>query len=371
MEIMQEIQTLAGGIPDQMEHLQTEEATKVALIMPFIKTLGYDVFDPTEVVPEYTADFGVKKGARVDYAIVRDGKPIILFECKAANVSLDDMQTAQLAGYFAATDARFAVLTNGVVYRFHSDLDKTHRMDLKPFLEIDMLELDNELCQELRRFTKTSFDVSEIVQAAMGLKYTKEIKRLLSGQLTEPSDEFVKFIVSQIYSGRQVKSVAKRFQEYTRLAFNQFVDEHACDRFKSAMALEENPPTAITPNGNGAHPKNPPAPDIVTTEAELQGYCIVKALIHDVVDMRRVTMRDRKGFCGILLDDSQQKTICRLRFNGTQKYLGLLDERREEKVPINEVDDIYSYADRLITTVKHYEGENASNVASGGFRVST
>ncbi len=149
LELMDEIQAIAAGIPGQIEHLQTEEATKIALIMPFIKALGYNVFDPTEVVPEYTADFGIKKGARVDYAIMKDGKPIILFECKSADVNLDDMHTAQLAGYFAATDARFAVLTNGVIYRFHSDLDKSNKMDLKPFLEIDMLELDNELLHEL------------------------------------------------------------------------------------------------------------------------------------------------------------------------------------------------------------------------------
>ncbi len=247
---MDEIKALAERISDKIERLQTEEATKAALIMPFIGALGYDVFDPAEVIPEYTADFGVNRGARVDYAIMQDGKPIILFECKSADVPLDDRQVAQLAGYFAATDARFAILTNGVMYRFYSDLDKSNKMDLKPFLEINMLELDIELCLELRRFTKVSFDVSDNVEAAVELKYTKEIKRLLSEQLTEPSDEFVKFFVSQIYSGRKVKSVEKRFEEYTRLAFNQFVNEHVYERFKSAMTVEEKSPSTIPSNDN-------------------------------------------------------------------------------------------------------------------------
>ncbi len=356
MELMDEIKALAERISDKIERLQTEEATKAALIMPFIGALGYDVFDPAEVIPEYTADFGVNRGARVDYAIMQDGKPIILFECKSADVPLDDRQVAQLAGYFAATDARFAILTNGVMYRFYSDLDKSNKMDLKPFLEINMLELDIELCLELRRFTKVSFDVSDNVEAAVELKYTKEIKRLLSEQLTEPSDEFVKFFVSQIYSGRKVKSVEKRFEEYTRLAFNQFVNEHVYERFKSAMTVEEKSPSTITSNDNGADSDIPPVGEIVTTEEELQGYFIVKTLLHDVVDMGRVMMRDKKGFCGISLDDNQQKTICRLYFNGTRRYLGLLDEKREEKVPITDVEDICTYAHRLKAAVRRYEG---------------
>ncbi len=268
---MDEIQTIAARIPGQIEHLQTEEATKHALIMPFIKALGYNVFDPAEVVPEYTADFGVKKGARVDYAIMKDGKPIILFECKSADVNLDEMHTAQLAGYFAATDARFAILTNGVMYRFYSDLDKSNKMDLKPFLEINMLELDIELCLELRRFTKASFDVSDNVEATVELKYTKEITRLLSEQLTQPSDEFVKFFVSQIYSGKKVQSVARRFEDYTRRAFNQFVNEHVYERLRSAMTSEEDSSSTISPSVSGVH-QDVPTPSeqegIVTTDSQ-------------------------------------------------------------------------------------------------------
>ena len=186
------------------------------------------------------------------------------------------------------------------------------------------------------------------------------IKRLLSEQLTEPTGEFVKFFVSQIYTGRKVKSVEKRFEEYTRLAFNQFVNEHVYGRFKSAMAVEETP-SSITSNDNGAHSDIPPVGEIVTTEEELQGYFIVKTLLHDVVDMGRVMMRDKKGFCGILLDDNQQKTICRLRFKGTRRYLGLLDEKREEKVPIGNVEEICTYAHRLKATVRCYEEASAKH----------
>jgi len=69
--------------------------------MPFINVLGYDVFDPTEVVPEFTADIGTKKGEKVDYAIMKDGKPIILFECKWSGADLNKEHASQLHRYFS------------------------------------------------------------------------------------------------------------------------------------------------------------------------------------------------------------------------------------------------------------------------------
>lgn len=73
------IRDLAAQVRIQLPNIQTEEATKNALIMPFITALGYNVFNPTEVTPELHADVGLKKGEKVDYAILVDGKPAILF----------------------------------------------------------------------------------------------------------------------------------------------------------------------------------------------------------------------------------------------------------------------------------------------------
>lgn len=170
MDFVEQIRALAAGVPGQLEHIRTEEATKAALIMPFITALGYDIHDPTEVVPEFTADFGVKKSNRVDYAIMSDGKPIMLFECKPADKCLDEEHASQLFAYFAATEARIGVLTNGLVYRFHTDLDTTHKMDSRPFLEFNILDIDDELLEELERFTKSTFDVDSTRKAAGDLK---------------------------------------------------------------------------------------------------------------------------------------------------------------------------------------------------------
>lgn len=367
MDLIDEIRALAARIPKQIQLLQTEQATKNALVMPFIGALGYNVFDPTEVMPEFTADIGTKQGEKVDYAIIKDGKPIMLFECKAAHVDLEE-HVSQLFRYFAVTEARFGILTNGVFYRFHSDLDEANKMDLRPFLEFNILEVDDALVEELKRFTKSSFDLDSTLEAASELKYTKEIKRVISQQLREPSDDFVRFFASQIYSGsqaglrrRMTQSVRQKFAEHTKDALNQLINDRINERLKSAMTTEDEKTVKARTRPLDSSASEDITSDQgvtrpVTTEEELQGYYIVKAVLRDVVDVRRIAMRDYVGHCGILLDDTNRKPICHFRFNTSQKYLVLMDEhRKEERIPIQDVDDIYQYADRLKVAVSYYE----------------
>jgi hypothetical protein len=361
MSFSDEIKTLAGHVTEHKEHCRTEEATKQALIVPFIRILGYDVNDPKEVVPEFTADVDPKRSDRVDYAIMKDDKPIMMFECKAVNSNLEkDEKWKQLFLYFAATEVKFAILTNGVDYQFFSDLDKRNKMDQRPFLEFNLLNIDDSAIEELKRFTKEEFDPDDIRIAAVELKYTREINRILFEQLKEPSEEFIKFFTSRIYSGRKMRqTVIQRFSPLTRKAFKQFITDQAYAWMKSGPG-----------NGNGASIREEADSDGVlgvenlggplvtsTTEEELQGYFIVKAILHGTIDLKRVQMRDYKAFCGVLLDDSKKKPICRLRFNSPQnKRLGLINEHsEEEQVPIEDLNDIYKYADRLKAAVLSYQ----------------
>ena len=363
MSLVDEIQALAARIPSQVEYLRTEEATKNALIMPFINALGYNVFDPTEVVPEFTCDFGIKKGEKVDYAIMKDGKPIILFECKTAGSNLGDTHSSQLYRYFSVTVARFGILTNGVAYRFHSDLDQANKMDSKPFFEFSLLDLDDGILDELSKFTKASFDLESNIEAASELKYTKEIKRILSEQLREPSEDFVKIFASQISPGRMTQARKERFAQLTKQAFTQFITDRVYSRLKSAMASESD----AVPVGGDTGTASDSLPDetgpqdarILTTEDELRGFYMVEAILREIVDVKRVYMRDVRSYCSVLLDDNNRKPICRLRFNRSQKYIGLFNNQREEEiVPIDGIDDIYQYADRLKATVTYLEGSS-------------
>lgn len=370
MDFIDKIHELAARIPSQIDHIQTEEATKNALILPFISALGYNVFDPREVVPEFIADVGTKKGEKVDYAVLIDGKPSILFECKWCGVDLDKEHASQLYRYFSVTDGRFGVLTNGIIYRFFSDLEKQNKMDEKPFFEFNMLNVDDLLVEELKKFTKSSFNLDDILTTASELKYTKEIKKIIDEQTRAPSDEFVKFFASQVYSGKMTRPKVEQFSEITKKALKQFINDKISERLKFALAEEHITSEAGASNGESLEQEvleDRQSDENFTTEEEYEGYYIVKSILREIIDAKRVNIRDFKSFCNILLDDKIHKPICRLHFNTPQKYLGLIDEQKnEEKVPIDDLDEIYEYADSLKSTVKFYDENDAT---SGSQRV--
>jgi predicted type IV restriction endonuclease len=356
MDFIDHLQALAARVSKQVDMLLTEEATKNALVMPFINALGYNVFDPTEVTPELNADVGIKKGEKVDYAILKDGQVIMLFECKSVGTNLDKVTPTQLFRYFTVTNARVGVLTNGVVYRFFSDLEAPNKMDTKPFLEFNLFEIQEALVPELKKLTRSHFDTNSIVEAAGELKYTREIKRVLAEQLVSPSDEFIRLFIAQVYSGRVTQAVRDQFGPIVHKAFRQFVNDQISDRLKSALEQESQPVAAAAAETPAETPRR--EADVVTTEEEREGYHVVKSILREIVDPRRIAARDVKTYFGILLDDNNRKPICRLHFNTFQKYVGFFDkgEKQEERVPIDRVDDIYQLSDRLKAAVAVYDG---------------
>ncbi|BDD85941.1 type I restriction endonuclease [Desulfofustis limnaeus] len=220
MEFIDQLNALSARALKQRDIIKTEEATKNALVMPFIQTLGYDIFDPTEVIPEFTADVGKKKGEKVDYAIVADGQLSMLFECKCCGSNLNDCHASQLRRYFHVTTARIAVLTNGLVYRFFSDLEEPNKMDEKPFMEVNLVDIDPQILPELKKLTKNSFELEKMLSTANDLKYTREIKNLLESEFAAPSQEFVKLILSNVYSGLKTQQVIEQFTPIVKQAIN-------------------------------------------------------------------------------------------------------------------------------------------------------
>ena len=355
MDFIDQLQSLATKIQRQQGSIETEEATKTAFVMPFISLLGYDVFDPSEVVPEYTADVGIKKGEKVDYAILHDGKPTILFECKKCDQNLDDTHMNQLLRYFSATtEARIGILTNGIVYRFFSDLEKPNQMDSAPFLEFNLLDIQESLLGELKKLTKPGFNLDEVLSTASDLKYTREIKLFLNEQSTEPSQDFVRFMASQVYPGVKTQSILAQFVPITKNAFLQFINDRVSRRLKLALGDESATTEAVEPDTAPAASERDSR--IETTEEELEGYHIVKAILREIVRPQRIAHRDTVDYINFLLDDSIRKKICRLYLNRQQKYIGLFDaENNETRHPIDTVDDIYQYADQLKATVANYD----------------
>ncbi|RYZ85793.1 type I restriction endonuclease [Pseudomonas sp. AK106] len=359
MEFLARVNALSAKIQQQSAAIQTEEATKTAFVMPFINSvLGYDVFDPLEVVPEYICDVGTKKGEKIDYAIMKNGEVQILIECKKIGEPLHINHASQLFRYFHVTSARISILTNGRVYRFYTDLDAPNKMDDKPFLELDLLDLDEHALPELEKLTKSAFDVDSIISAAGELKYVGQIKREIAAQFTKPDDEFVKFFAARVYEGIITQKVREQFAVLTRKAAAQFLGDQVNDRLKSAISGPIQPTFAMAPVDS-----NPPSESVEetdddrvqTTLEELEGFHVVKAIVRSVVDAKRIVHRDTQSYFGILLDDNNRKPICRLHFNRSQKYIGIFDrEKNETRHAIASVDDIYSFSDQLKSVISHY-----------------
>lgn len=210
MEFNESIKQFAERVSKLKDTISTEEATKMSLIVPMFQLLGYDVFNPLEFCPEYIADVGIKKGEKVDYAILENDSPNILVECKSCAEQLDK-HSSQLFRYFGTTPAKFGILTNGIIYRFYTDLEEANKMDLVPFLEIDMLNLKDASINELKKFCKDNFDKDKIFSTAEELKYSGLIKGILSNEFDSPSEEFVRFILSSIYDGQKNQRVIEKF----------------------------------------------------------------------------------------------------------------------------------------------------------------
>lgn len=354
MEFIDQLAALSARALKQKDIIKTEEATKNALVMPFIQALGYDIFDPSEVIPEFIADVGSKKGEKVDYAIVVDGKLSMLFECKSYGSNLNDCHASQLRRYFHVTTARISVLTNGTSYRFFSDLEEPNKMDEKPFMEVNLLEIDPFIIPELKKLTKNSFELEKMLLSANDLKYTREIKNYLENEFATPSQEFVKLILGNVYSGLKTQPVIEQFTPIVKQAINLLINSRINDRLKSALTSDDE--KVIISEEDGTTAPAARVTDIVTSQEELDGFYIVRAILHEVVDVSRVAHRDNKSYFAILLDDNNRKPLCRLHFNTSQKYLGLIaPDRTETKHPIHGLNEIYNYAMKIKEAFSFYE----------------
>ncbi|MFC7464403.1 type I restriction endonuclease [Brachybacterium sp. GCM10030252] len=361
MEFHERLEALATKVRNQADAIGTEEATKNAFVMPFIATiLGYDVFNPLEVVPEFTADVGTKRGEKIDYAIVRDGEVQILIECKASLGALTLEHASQLFRYFATTNARLAVLTNGVVWHFYTDLDAPNKMDAKPFLVLDLLDIDETLIPEIQKLSKESFDLDSIINAAEELKYVGALRREIASQFRDPTDDWVRFFTTRVYDGMFTAKVREQFTGLVAKASKQFLTEQVNDRLKTALGAGVVAP--VTEHTTAEVSSEPVAEsdlsrdtEIETTLEELEGYQIVKAIACSEVKPQRIVHRDQKSYFAILIDDNNRRPIARLHFNTKQKYLGLLDESKvETRHAIDSLDEIYAHAEAIREAVRRY-----------------
>lgn len=262
---------------------------------------------------------------------------------------------SQLYRYFSATEARFGVLTNGLIYQFYSDIDESNKMDSKPFFEFNVIDFDEHHVEELKKFSKSSFSLTEILSSASTLKYMGGIVKLLEKEMSEPSDELVRLYASKVYDGVLRQNIIDEFRTIVFRAQKQFINDKINARLKSALSagegvhaadvdIDSDSENAIEEDNNG----------IITTQDEIDGFNMVRGILAEIIEVDRVCMRNNKSYCAILLDDNNRKPICRLHFNAKQLYIGLIKGKSEERVSIDTINDIFKHTIHIKETVVEY-----------------
>lgn len=357
MEFSQRIKELAARSRHASQHALTEEATKTSVVMPFIQTLGFDAFSLDEVVPEFIADVGIKKGEKIDFALKIEGKTAILLEVKPISMELGSAQYSQLFRYFSTVEARLAILTNGREIWFFSDIDERNKMDKKPFFIFDLQNYDERQVAELSRFQKADFDIDKILEAASNLRFVKAAASEITRQLAEPDDDFVRFFGRHIYEGSMTKAVVETLRPAIRAA----LDEVVRTRFQQRLDQTFGKDAPQLDSGEKAEKKAVDAgvsSDVVTTEDEIEAFMIVRAIGSRVAPVRRITLRDAKTYCSVFVDDNNRNPVVRLYFNAkTSKSIGVFSpqpEKLETKHLIEDLSDIYKFADQITATIAGY-----------------
>ena len=326
---------------------RNEEATKMALVAPFLRALGYDIFNPSEVMPEFSADLPlIKAGERVDYAILENDQPQILVEVKAYKTNLHEAERGQLQRYFHATKARIGILTNGHTFQFFTDLDEANKMDEKPFAEVNLESLRHAPLGKLKHVTKPKFNLDELLSTAEELKYTKGVKDEILQELTNPSDWMVKEMAQRVHTARRITSqvldsfrpiVADAIQSYIADRINERLDKAKIEEVKDDDQQQENPDATEDTDDDG----------IVTTQEEIEALNIVKAICASSVDPNRITEKDTKRYCNILLDGNIRKYFLRLHFDGKKKKISIFDQNEPEMVEVATTADLYHHQERI------------------------
>lgn len=344
----EKIKAFIERIEQMKDSILTEEATKTSLILPFFSLLGYDIFNPLEFVPEFSADFGIKKSEKVDYAIILNEKPTILIEAKSINEPLEK-HDSQLFKYFGASNAKFGILTNGIQYKFYTDLEEPNKMDLTPFLSINLFELSDSDIIELKKFEKNSFDISTIMNTASDLKYCSLIKQFLKEQFSNPSEDFVKLVLSSdIYTGRFTQAVLDKFKPIVKKSISLYLNDLVNDKIKNALNLDTSKPDHTDAEAETAPETPEESPStIITTAEELQAFYIVKSILGSEIDLNRITYKDTSSYFSVLVDGKVTRWISRIYLKEHIKYLIIPDGDEQKKYVIESINDIYSLTSAL------------------------
>lgn len=299
MSFADTIRTLAGQIKERRQHVQTEEAGKQALILPFVAALGFDIWNPAEVIPEYKAGWA-KQTEKIDYALLIAKRLSIFVEAKGLNEVLVNYDP-QLAKYFNSTpEVRFCIITNGVQYRFFTDLQEKNLLDKKPFFEFDFEDFSDSDIAVLDRFRKDAFNAESLIGYAEDLVFLSALKSQFKGLLREPSDDFVRFAVGAagLVDGRITQKVVDRFRPLVKESISAAILEIVGQSFLQQQAPE--PEIAAVMDEDMADAALDAGSRVETTDEELAVFeKLCHMLAEYVPDPGKLRHRDTTGYFGV------------------------------------------------------------------------
>lgn len=349
-KLKSDIKLVGKRVAELSENITNEEQTKNAFIMPFFQALGYDIFNPLEFVPEFTADVGIKKGEKVDYAIILDGVPQILIECKSITENLTK-HDSQLFRYFGTTKSKFGILTNGREYKFFTDLDEPNRMDTTPFLTVDITDIKENQFIEIIKFHKENFDIDNIVSSASELKYLNNLKTFLTENIVTPSDSFLRYLTSEIYEGRVTQNILTTFSPIIVKGFNQFITERVNEKLSAALNTSVETKVTTEVIKTEAEDVESVEDEVITTPAELEVYTVVKMLAKDVITPDRLYYRDNRSYFNVLIDDNIKKWVLRYRSNSKKSTIEIRDKGI---FPVSTPLEVANYSKDIIEVIKSF-----------------
>lgn len=328
MAFKEDLQKLSIQVNERKVHISNEEMTKQALIIPFLQVLGFDVFNPLEVQPEYTADFGKKKGERVDYALFKDNIPVVFIEAKSVDENLSK-HDAQLSRYFnAVPEVKLAILTNGTEYRFFTDLDTDNVMDENAFFKIDITDLKESDIETLTKFKKESFNSKCLIKYAEELVYASFLNNSLKELFKNPNDEFIRFLIKDFSTSRITSNVIDRFRPIVKKAISKAVlDIVSKGLYQEELdSIEETTATVSEVKTNNIEDKDnkenkSPKKQIITTEDELNSYEIVKNILEKSGEnIEEVNYKDTTNYFSIYVKNTT-KWFVRTNLDAAKQHI--------------------------------------------------
>lgn len=328
MELQNRLLDLSSKVESVKDLVTTEEATKNAFVLPMLLALGYDVYNPAEVIPEMDCDIA-NKGDKVDYAINIDGKPTFILECKQCSKNLDTFMF-QLSKYYVASRARIAILTNGIQYRFYSDFDRTNLMDPKPFFIFDLGHYTDEDVELLGKFSKSAYIENEVLYFFKNRLIVNKVKSFIEEQVANPQSSLVDYVSYCI--GDNVS--ADQLKEAIQIYLKSYIESGT--EISDTNITEEEQQTLILKG------------------EEYKVYLAVKDILSEYVDEDEIKYTAFKSYFTVNKWGSVWRWIVRFKRNskGMSICFPLDDYARNEWVKIESVDDLYNMKERIKNSLK-------------------